>query len=109
MTEALKTALGTVDDRPRRSSYQKKLWRKNESTGRRFPAGVIRIDTSPPPGIDELPPPEVEGPLSKEPPDSKAVTPTQLVRSRERPWVSGIESSQPRGDRDLDGEENDTE
>lgn len=93
-----------TDDGPKRSFYQRMVWRRNESTGRWFPAGVIRIDTGQPPGIDEFPPPGVEGPLSKEPPDSKAVTPAQLVRSKKKPWVPGIERSQPRADRDFDEE-----
>ena len=79
------------------------VWRRNESTGRWYPKGLMRIHTGQPPGIDELPPPDVDGPLSTEPPP--AVIPEQLKASGIKFWRAGIELSQPRGDRDDEDSE----
>lgn len=80
---------------------------RNPVTGRKYYSlkKVVPPELTEPPSIDELPPLDPTGEqsvqLSKTPPSTLGgVTSHQLKTSRNTGGISGIEESQPRGDRD---------
>lgn len=66
-------------------------------TGKPFFRRVRETSPIQPPSIDEFPPPGVEGPLTKEPP---VLAKDPKDRKEKRQFVTFIEQSQPKGDKD---------